>query len=208
VAADVASLVAVVARFLAIVGAVAGVVSIALHGHLDDIGNRLGGFRGGVHYVSLPLKHALGVDTNAHDPTIAGLMLVALVLLTGYLLLLWLWRQWDAQDVRVVFRQVTPATKPLGGRSFGVLVTALLFVTTFASFVTGYGNYPTSWNDLARNWWSALLALPVGAGTMWAVLRKADAIEHWAREQFPVPREKPPGGGREAPAPIYEPPAT
>jgi hypothetical protein len=161
-------------RVLAAVGAVAGAISIWSRGHLEDVGGVLSFVKGGVHYVSLPVRNALGLSRDViGDTTLTGIILVALVVAAGYLLLVALWKQWEAVDLRGFFSRGDRPPAPLGGVPFGLFVTSLALVTTLAVFVIVLGTYPTTGHDLVSVWLWALLSVPVAGAVVAWVLRRA-----------------------------------
>ncbi len=161
-------------RAFAFAGGIAGVVSIRLRNHLDDIGN--GAFiHSAVHYVSIPLRATLGISVHVlSDSTLAGLVLIGVVLAAGYVLMVGVWRLWETQDVDRFFRREEAAllghSAPLGGFYFGALVTLLAFVTTISVFVAVYGDYPRTWSTLYQDWLWTLIAPAVAGPLTWIVL--------------------------------------
>jgi hypothetical protein len=161
-------------RSLAAVGALAGAISIWSRGHLKDVGEVVSFVRNGVHYVSLPLRNTLGLSRDViGDTTLTAIILVSLVVLAGYLMLVSLWKQWEAVDVRGFFSRSERPPPPLGGVPFAIFATALALVTTLAAFVIAFGTYPTSLHDLTSRWLWSLLSIPVAGGIVaWALWRK------------------------------------
>jgi hypothetical protein len=168
-------------RVLAIVGAIAGVVSIKLQGHLHNVANLLSFVRGGVHYASLPLRSAFGLsDKVVSDATLAGVVLIAVVVAAGYVLLVGIWHLWDAHEVTCFFSR--KRTQPLGGFPLGALFTTLCFVSTAAGFVVYFGDYPETWHSLVHPWLWSLVSLPAAALVSFVVLGLcANWIERWLR---------------------------
>jgi pimeloyl-ACP methyl ester carboxylesterase len=163
-------------RTLAIAGAAAGAISIDAHKHIHDVAGSLGFVDNGVKYASLPLRHTLGVSTNViGDETLAGITLIAVVAVSGYLLLKGLWHVWDTREVAHFYRGRKPPT--LGGVPLGALLTAFCLVTAVAGFVAYYGDYPQTGHSLVHTWGRAAIGGAVGVAASFALKFNAKRVE-------------------------------
>lgn len=187
-----------VMRMLAAAGAVGGIVSIGLRGHVRDIGNDLpDGLRNAIVDLLKPITSVVVVGKVSHS-ALAGGVVIAAVVLVGFAFLTGIWLWWESQDVKRFFRGSPGGARPpgerdgqlgfpLGGIAFGLFAAALLVMTSFSVEVAVYGNYPQSAHEFVHRWlWFLFVLLPAA----WVVVASwgpnALAAEAKLREMFDV----------------------